>query len=309
MNVLAAFEDKPQRFDAWDIDVYYKEKPYAPFVLTGREVIAESGRTIIRQRYAFNKSSLSQDMILYAKIRRIDFVTMADWKEEQVFLKTYFPVDVHAREATYEIQFGNLKRPTHTNTEWDFARFEVPGHKWADLSEEGYGVAILNDCKYGYDIHENVLGLSLIKSAVRPDETADRKVHHFTYSLYPHAGNAESADVTKAALNLNMPVLIKEIAGTDTMQGFAAGSFVSTECSHVLLDTIKMSEDRKAVVVRLYEYKNEKDSDVCLIFGRTVKRVTETDLCEEQETEIELSDNKMHFGIGCYEIKTFKIYV
>jgi len=93
------------------------------------------------------------------------------------------------------------------------------------------------------------------------------------------------------------------------MQGFAAGSFVSTECSHVLLDTIKMSEDRKAVVVRLYEYKNEKDSDVCLIFGRTVKRVTETDLCEEQETEIELSDNKMHFGIGCYEIKTFKIYV
>ncbi len=308
MNVLAAFEDKPQRFDAWDIDVYYKEKPYAPFVLTGREVIEESGRTIIRQHYTFNRSSLSQDMILYAKSRRIDFVTTVDWKEKQVFLKAYFPVDVHAREASYEIQFGSIKRPTHTNTEWDFARFEVPGHKWADLSENGYGVAILNDCKYGYDIHENVLGLSLIKSAVRPDETADRKVHHFTYSLYPHRGSAESADVTKAALSLNMPVLTREIAATETAEGFAADGFVSTDCSHVLLDTVKMSEDQKAVTMRLYEYKNEKDSDVCLKFGRPVKRVTETDLCEEQETETALSDNKIHFGIGCYEIKTFKIY-
>lgn len=308
MNVLAAYEDKPQRFDAWDIDVYYKEKPYAPFVCTGREVIEEGERTIVRQHYSFNKSTLSQDMILYAKSRRIDFVTTADWKEKQVFLKAYFPVDVHAAEATYEIQFGSLKRPTHTNTEWDFARFEVPGHKWADLSEGGYGVAILNDCKYGYDIHENVLGLSLIKSAVRPDETADRKVHHFTYSLYPHTGSAESAEVMKAAWNLNMPVLTAELAAKETADGFARDSFVSTDSAHVLLDTVKQSEDGGAVVVRLYEYKNEKDSDVCLRFGRPVKRVTETNLCEEEETDVAVSDNKIHFGIGCYEIKTFKIY-
>lgn len=118
-------------------------------------------------------------MILYADIRRIDFQTTVDWKEKQVFLKAYFPVAVHSDEVSYDIQFGSIRRPTHTNNEWDFARFEVPGHKWADLSEGGYGVALLNDCKYGWDIHGNVIGLSLIKSAVHPDETADRGRHVF----------------------------------------------------------------------------------------------------------------------------------
>lgn len=308
MNVFAAFEDKPQRFDAWDVDVYYKEKPYAPFVLTKREVVSQGETAVIRSSWKFNRSVLTQDMIVYADDRRIDFVTTVDWKEKQVFLKAYFPVDVHAGKASYEIQFGNIRRPTHTNTEWDFARFEVPGHRWADLSQGNYGVAILNDCKYGYDVHENVLGLSLLKSAVRPDETADRKVHHFTYSLYPHRGTAETADVTKAAINLNMPVLTQCVLADGQGESFVRYSFVHTDCGHILLDTVKLAEDGKSCVVRLYEYKNCSDDKAGLFFDRTVKRVTETNLCEEEEREITVNGNGIAFAIGCYEIKTFKVY-
>ena len=308
MNVFAAFEDKPQRFDAWDVDVYYKEKPYAPFVLTKREVVSQGETAVIRSSWKFNRSVLTQDMIVYADDRRIDFVTTVDWKEKQVFLKAYFPVDVHAGKASYEIQFGNIRRPTHTNTEWDFARFEVPGHRWADLSQGDYGVAILNDCKYGYDVHENVLGLSLLKSAVRPDETADRKVHHFTYSLYPHRGTAETADVTKAAINLNMPVLTQCVPAAGQGESFVRSSFVHTDCGHILLDTVKLAEDGKSCVVRLYEYKNCSDDKAGLFFDRNLKRVTETNLCEEEEREITVNGNGIAFAIGCYEIKTFKVY-
>lgn len=308
MNVFAAYEDKPQRFDAWDVDVYYKEKPYAPFSLMSREVIRTGETAIIRQQWRFHHSVLSQDMILYQRSRRIDFVTEVDWKEEQVFLKAYFPVDVHASEASYEIQFGSVKRPTHTNTEWDFARFEAPGHKWADLSEGDYGVAILNDCKYGYDIHENVMGLSLLKSAVRPDETADRKMHHFTYSLFPHGGDAQKGDVTKAAADLNVPVLTVPVPKTAGGSDFSCGSFVRTDSDHIMIDTVKQSEDQKAFIIRLYEYKNQKDDKVTLTFGRDVQKAAETNLCEEEEKELPTAADKISFAMGCFEIKTFKVY-
>lgn len=308
MNVFRAYEDKPQRFDAWDVDVYYKEKPYSDFVRTSAEVVEQGERLVLRQSWKFNNSVLKQDMVLYAKDRRIDFVTEVDWTEKQVFLKTYFPVDVHAKEATYEIQFGNLKRPTHTNTEWDFARFEVPGHKWADLSEHGYGVAIMNDCKYGYDIQENVLGLSLLKSAIRPDETADKKIHHFTYSIYPHTGSWEEAAVQQEAVALNQPlqavVMPENQAGE---KGASSYGVVSANSDHIQIDTIKPSEDGKAVIVRFFEYKNQKDT-VELQFNFAVSRICECNLCEEEELELPTTDNKVSVSFGHYEIKTLKIY-
>lgn len=309
MNLFAAYEDKPQRFDAWDVDVYYKEKKYAPFVLQKRDVV-ECGaeRAVLRQVWTFNASTVTQDFILYAKSRRIDFATTVDWREKQVFFKTYFPVDIHSTEASYEIQFGNIKRPTHTNTEWDFARFEVPGHRWADLSEGSYGAALLNDCKYGWDIHENVLGLSLIKSAVRPDETADRRIHTFTYSLFPHKGGNAVQEIQREAQNLNMPLLTGMAKGSKTGTGAAEFSLVRTDSGHVMIDTIKRSEDGTGCVVRLYEFANQADTDVSLVFGIPVKKVIETNLCEEEEKELEFNGNQIHFGVGCYEIKTFKVY-
>lgn len=309
MNVFAAFEDKPQRNDAWDVDIYYKEKPYQAFKLESQKVVEQGERAVIRQMWRFNQSELVQDMIVYAKESRIDFETQVDWKEKQVFLKAYFPVDIHAQEATYEIQFGNVKRPTHSNTEWDFARFEVPGHKWADLSEGSYGVALLNDCKYGYDVQGNVIGLSLIKSAIDPDETADRKCHHFTYSLYPHNGAWKDSDVQVQAMNLNMPVLTKTVSGCQEAKKFDAYSLVEIESDHVILDTVKGSEDGQGLILRLYEYKNQKENNIRLHFHIPVWKVCECSLCEEEENEILIDENQISADFGCYEIKTFKVYV
>lgn len=309
MNVFAAFEDKPQRFDAWDVDVYYKEKPYQPFTLVSSKIVENGGaRGVLRQEWSFNRSTVTQDMILYADSRRIDFKTTVDWKEKQVFLKAYFPVAVHSEEASYEIQFGSVRRPTHTNNEWDFARFEVPGHKWADLSEGSYGVALLNDCKYGWDIHGNVIGLSLLKSAVRPDETADRRIHEFTYSLYPHAESLGGSDVEAEAFKLNMPLLTLEKAGETGGEDYVHKSLVHTDSSHVMIDTVKRSEDGEAYTVRLYEYSNQSDRRVRLTFAYPVKRIEETNLCEEEGTLLSLEDNVLSFAIGGFEIKTFKVY-
>ena len=309
MNVFAAFEDKPQRFDAWDVDIYYKEKPYHKFVLKERQVLSQGEQAVIRQIWEFNKSLLTQDMVVYAKEARIDFKTSVDWKEKQVFLKTYFPVDVHAKEASYEIQFGNVKRPTHSNTEWDFARFEVPGHKWVDLSESGYGVALLNDCKYGYDVQENVIGLSLIKSAIRPDETADRKVHHFTYSLYPHMGTLEESDVQKKAVFLNMPVLTKAVKGSaGAVNAFASYSLVSCDYGNIQIDTVKQSEDGKALIIRVYEYRNKKGQG-SLTVNAPVSSAFECNLCEEEDVPVSVENGRISFAIGCFEVKTFKLYI
>lgn len=331
MNMLQAYEDKPQRFDAWDIDVYYKEKPYKPFQLVKSEVVEQGAlRGVLRHVWVFNRSVITQDMILYHNSRRIDFKTTADWKEEQVLLKVYFPVDVHCEEAVYEIQFGNIKRPTHTNNEWDFAKFEVCGHRWADLSEGNYGVSILNDCKYGYDIHQNTLGLSLIKSAVRPDETADRKIHEFTYSLFPHAGSVTQCEVQKEAMMLNMPLLYsfaekqeqqawphcqdgqpvqQEGNRKETESGAISYSMIETDCSHIVIDTVKKAEADEAFIVRLYEFKNEKEAGIRLKFHFPAKRVVETNLCEEVMQELKLDGSEVEFKIGCYEIKTFKVYL
>lgn len=309
MNVLTAFEDKPQRFDAWDVDVYYKEKEYRPFVLTSREVTENSFlRSVLRQTWTFNKSTMVQDMILYRDSRRIDFKTTVDWKEKQVFLKTYFPVAVHAQEATYEIQFGSIKRPTHTNTEWDFARFEVSGHRYADLSEGNYGVSLLNDCKYGWDIQNNVIGLSLIKSAVRPDETADRTIHNFTYSLYPHSGSAENCDVLKEAVGLNMPLLCANLKGMENGNEFELSSFVTADSDHVLIDTVKQAEEDQAYIVRLYEYRNMRSEHVILTFAHPIKQVFETNLCEEEEQEAAVQGQTVDISMDCFEIKTLKVY-
>src|SRR5581483_5604192 len=137
--------------------------------------VIEGGRgSVIRQR-----------ILIYRNLPRIDFETEVEWRERQTLLKVAFPVNVNALRATYDIQFGNIERPTHWNTSWDWARFEVCGHKWADLSEGDYGVSLLSNCKYGWDIRGNAMRLTLLRGPIHPDPQADLRVHRFTYSLYP----------------------------------------------------------------------------------------------------------------------------
>lgn len=189
------------------------------------------------------------EIVVDAMCPYIKFNTEVQWAESHKFLKVEFPVRVRSPNATYEIQFGHLQRPTHRNTSWDWARFEVWGHKWADLSEHNFGVALLNDCKYGYSIHQNTMTLSLLRAPKAPDATADMGTHHFSYAIMPHTKSFQDASVIQSAYNLNFPLRLIQCS-PDTVPWSAFS--VSTES--VILETIKQAEDGKGtLVVRLYE--------------------------------------------------------
>ena len=172
-NRIISYEDRPHNYDAWDINNYYKEKSWPVDELSSITVTEnEPVRGAIRLERPYLNSVIVQYLYFYKDLYQIDIRNEIDWKESQILLRTYFPVDIHANEAIYEIQYGNVKRPTHSNTSWDFAKFEVCAHKWLDYSEDGYGVSVLNDCKYGCDVHDSVIGLSMLKSGIYPNPDA-----------------------------------------------------------------------------------------------------------------------------------------
>uniref|UniRef100_A0AAY5ER63 alpha-mannosidase n=1 Tax=Electrophorus electricus TaxID=8005 RepID=A0AAY5ER63_ELEEL len=180
------------------------------------------------------KSSITQEVILDANCPYIKFSTQVDWAEAHKFLKVEFPVQVRSSNATYEIQFGHLQRPTHRNTSWDWVRFEVWGHKWADVSEHGFGVALLNDCKYGYSVHQNIMTLSLLRAPKAPDANADMGHHEFTYAVMPHAGSFQEASVIQHAYNLNFPLRL-----IPDMNNIRPWSMFTVSSAAVILETIK----------------------------------------------------------------------
>jgi len=300
-NVLQAFEDKPKNFDAWDIDIYYQEKMREIGDLVS-VTVKEMGELFASVEFVWTymDSRIVQELTVYAHDRRIDFATLVDWRERQQLLKVAFPVDIRATEATYDIQFGNVKRPTHWNTSWDSARFETVGHQWADLSERGYGVSLLNDCKYGYDIKDYVMRLSLIKSAIWPDPSADEGLHRFTYALYPHAGDWQGGGTAEAAWALNNPIRCKRGAGA--VKRF---SLFELSASHVMIDAVKKAEDGNRLVLRVHEFAGARGS----VTIRSDARIRSWQACNlmEEATGEQATGSLIAFDIKPYEIKTFLI--
>lgn len=323
-NLLQAFEDKPLKFDAWDIDLYYQEKMREIDDLVEAEVLEQGPlRGVLRLKWRFLDSTITQRLTVYASDPRIDFVTEADWQESQILLKVAFPTSVRANRATFDIQFGNIERPTHWNTSWDWARFEVVGHKWADLSEGNYGVALLNDCKYGYDVKDNVLRLTLIKSSIRPDPQADKGLHRFSYAVLPHQGGWREGGVLPQGYQLNLPLRgrylppaqprsVAGVAPSREQQAQAAippdFSFAGVENDNVILETVKRAEDGDGWIVRLYEAKQFRLSEVTVRFGRSLVRAVECDLMEEQTAPAQYQGNELRFAVAPYEIKTFRVW-
>lgn len=306
-NVLQAFEDKPMKFDAWDIELFYQDKMLEVSDLVDIQVEEEGPlRGTLRLQWRFYDSVITQRISIYAHSRRIDFRTEIDWREQQVMLKAAFPVNIRSTRATYEIQFGTLERPTHWNTSWDTAKFEVCAHKWADLSEGNYGVALLNDCKYGYDIHNNVMRLTLLRSPILPDALADKGHHVFTYSLLPHSGSSGSSEIRREAYELNYPWRAELLPAQPN--GTLPPSYSAAEGSYALIETIKRAEDDTAWVVRVYEPYGFRKHDAKIVFGHPIQRAIECNLVEEGESPVEFSDNEITFAITPFEIKTFKVW-
>ncbi|GAB2319306.1 alpha-mannosidase [Alkalibacterium sp. s-m-22] len=303
-NELQVFEDKPLTYDAWDIDIYYQQKQYPVSQLIKMEWV-EKGRlrATLKVVWAYNKSTISQRIHFYKNSPRIDFETQVDWDESQQLLKVAFPVTVRSTEATYDIQFGNVKRPTHWNTSWDYAKFETVAHKWADLSERSYGIALLNNCKYGYDIKDNIMRLSLIKSGIHPDPEADKGMHDFTYSILPHSGDWYEGNVEREAWDLNNP--LKPVKASKSL--LTRDSFFKIDAENVILHTIKKAEKEDKIIIRLYEYAGAS-ARVNLSTSLDIKEWVECDLMERPLSN-SVHHGEITFNIKPYEIKTFLVTV
>ncbi|HXW38976.1 MAG TPA: glycoside hydrolase family 38 C-terminal domain-containing protein, partial [Acidimicrobiales bacterium] len=289
-NLLQLHPDYPNFFDAWDLDAWYRHRVEDLTAVDELEV-TESGpvRAALRIRRSFGISSITQTISLAAgsAVLRVD--NQVDWQERNRLLKVAFPVAVHSNRATYEIQYGHVERPTHANTSWEAARFEVCGHKWADRSEPGYGVALLNDSKYGYDITDAGVRLSLLRSPTWPDPEADRGAHEFAYGVLPHPGDLREAGVVDAGYEFNVP-LRSVVAGSH--DGSAAeGSFLEVDSPNVVVEVVKRADDGSgALVVRLFEAWGAR-GPTTLTFARPVRRAARTDLLER---ELEVADVDGH---------------
>jgi alpha-mannosidase len=302
-NLLQLHDDNPKHFDAWDIDIDYLKSSVDLTELASQQVEITGGlRGAVRFTREFGASRFTQRMVLDAHSRVLRFECEMDWQEEHKLLKVAFPVAVRSPRATYEIQFGHVERTTHTNTSWDQARFEVCGHRWADLGEAGYGVALINDCKYGYDIRGSVMRLSLLRAPTHPDPRADRGRHRFTYALLPHPGDFREAGVIAAAEDLNAPLSI--VRGN--LPAGDRRSLVEVDKQQIVVEAIKRGEDSNATILRLYEAWGGR----CKARLRTTlpaSRAFVCDLLEREREEVAVRDGAIDVELAPFKILTLKL--
>jgi alpha-mannosidase len=252
------------------------------------------------------KSTIVQTLWFCDEAAKIDFETHIEWHDHNKMLKTAFDVDVNSDKATYEIQFGAVERPTHKNTSWDRAKFEVCAHKYADLSDGGYGVSIINDCKYGHDIHDGVIKLTLLKCATHPSPKADKGHHEFVYSLRPHAGTYTQAGTVQLAYDLNNPMSAVKLGKQEGALP-ESYSFVSVSDENIVIDTVKKAEDSDETVVRMYESWNKRVNGAKLTFGFDVKSAVLCDLMENEIEPLAVENNSVTLNVKPYEIVTVKV--
>jgi alpha-mannosidase len=312
-----AHEDRPVNWDAWDVDIFYTDKTFLAEPAESVQVVEQGPlRATLEIKRRILNSPYTQRVSLSCNSPRLDFTTDIDWNERHIMLKVAFGVDVFSPTATYEIQWGNTERPTHHNSSWDWARFETCAQKWVDLSEGGYGVSVLNDCKYGHDIKDNVIRISLLRSPSLPDPLADAGPHRFAYSLLPHAGRWSEETVAQAyALNDPLIVRYQESAaglppaaedGTPAAQGPFPPSLVACAAPNIVIETVKRAEDGNGIIVRFYECRRIR-GPVDLTFGFEVKAAYRTNLLEENQVELEIVEGVVKYDVRTYEIVTLRL--
>lgn len=310
-NLLQAYEDRPMNWDNWDIDIFYQKKPYLADSISTPEVIEDGNyRTILRTKYRFMDSLVIQDIYFYKDIPRIDFYNKVSWHEHNVLLRVHFPVNMNAVKASYEIQFGNVERETTSNHSWDTAKFETCGHKWADLSEYGAGISLLNDCKYGYRIKNEDISLTLIKSGTYPHPNADIGEHEFIYSIYPHPNGFRESKTIEMAYNLNVPlhsVVGNAIPTNKRLENpVFKYSLLSCNQKNCFFEVIKQAEDGNGYIIRMYENHN-KHTNATITAGFSIKEVYECNLLEHNEQALKTNGQSFDVSFHPYEIKTFRI--
>jgi len=305
-NLLQTFVDKPKQWDAWNIDADF-EKQHWDLDKADEVKLVETGplRSVIRVKNHFQNSTFVRDITLYAGVPRVDVKMQAEWHEKHILLKVAFPVSARSDKATYEIPYGSVERPTTRNTPAEQAQFEVPAYRWADISDAGHGLSLLNDCKYGYDAKGNVLRLSLLRSPEWPDPHADEGHHEFTYALYPHGGGWKDALTIRRGYELNYRLIALPF-GKHEGNLAPEHSFLQTKSDNVIVTAVKKAEDENALVVRFFEWAG-KQGDVAIQLPPGAVSAAETDLMEKPSGNLPLSSGEVKMPTKPYEIKTVKV--
>ncbi len=307
-NQIIAYEDVSLKDDAWNVQAYYEEKSFLIDNVSEANVI-ENGpvRCVIQVKRKFKNSLFDIKIIAYKEKDMLYFDYDVDWHEHNLFVKAEYPIDVNAKNAVYDIQFSYIERPVHKNTLWDFARFECCGHKFADLSDNGYGLSIINDCKYGYNATRDTLKISLLKCSTYPDKMQDQGHHSFAYAIYPHSKNHIEANTTMLAYDFNYKPLTKHISKNNGNLPSEL-SFFFTNKNNIVIETIKKAEDSDEIIVRMYESENKQTACTLHSFFNIIK-ATETNLMEERIEEIKTDSNAVNLLFKPFEIKTISLKI
>ncbi|MCP4537860.1 MAG: alpha-mannosidase [Chloroflexi bacterium] len=300
-NSLKMYKDVPTAWDAWDLDSMYELTPVALDEPAQVEVVASGPLVaILRVTRTLHHSTMTQEIHLRRDSRRVDFHTVIDWQEHHKLLKVNFPVQVYAHEAVHEIQFGHIRRPNHKSRPFDADRFEVPNQKWTALMEENRGCAVLNDCKYGVNVLNNSINLTLLKSALAPDMVADKGRQTFTYAFYAWNGSFAESDLVREAYELNCPVTTASGAADE-------GSLFSVDAPNVIVETVKPAEDGSGdIVVRLYEAKRTA-TRCTLSTSLSVAEAFQTNMLENVQTALPCEDGQLTLEFRPFEVKTVRL--
>ena len=302
-NLLSLYADTPHDYEAWDIDFYYPEQLIETARARGhRKTAAGPVYSAISFELAIGSSEIRQTAILVRGGKALSFRTNIDWKETRRMLRTSFRLNTTATEASGDIQFGFVKRPLAVNTEWDFAKFEFCAHRYVDVSDENYGTALLNDCKYGYSARDGVIGLTLLRSPLYPDPEADIGTHEFEYRLLPHRGNLTASSVMDEAALMNRPPLLFPgmRAKTDTRMP------IRVEGPGVDLTILKKAEGEECLIFRLVETRG-LGARAKVTASIPQATIMETNLVEREDGDPRTFDAPMEFDLGPFELRTFKV--
>jgi alpha-mannosidase len=300
-NVMSLYNDRPTAYDAWDIDAYHRTEYVGSTAVQSLKLEQGPVRSVLTLTASLGEmSTMTQKITLDFASKRLDFDTTINWAEQHKLLKVAFPTSINSPEASCDIQYGYIKRPTHVNTSWDMARFEVAAHKYIDMSEPTFGVALLNDCKYGHRILDNSLELTLLRSPTWPDPDADMGIHQFTYSLLPHVDDMVRSDVMVQARCLNQkPVCFTGFAGK-------IESPVKLEAANATLEVLKRAEKANHLVARIVESHGQRGTAVLTVPAGC--KVIMTNLMEWTDGDVlPVVDGKVTVALKPFEIVTVKI--
>jgi alpha-mannosidase len=311
-NGLISAQDVPVLWEAWDIDADWTRYLMEETRLLSTEAVAAGPVCLrIRRTYRIGEQSvLTQDSVFYAGERRIDFETKVDWQEKRRLLKAVFDTVINAAQVRCEVQYGHLLRNTHKNLPGDRAKFEICAHKWICVEEEGGGIALLNDSKYGHDVDGGRMRLTLLRSPTAPDETADRGEQRFTYSLLPFSGSFGDSGLVRAGYELNDPAVaeVSEKAGAAVAGTNVEYSLFSIDGKGIIAESIKAPEAGTAdsFVIRLYESLGGREHAV-LHFTEELASASATDMLESNPEALPVSGKDLALDFRAFEIKTILV--